>query len=126
MVELTMFVGMGAGFLVVWDLLLAELSPAAFMLMILGNACYVIGIAFFILGEYKPIYHVVWHLFVVLAAALHWFDVYFFIVSVDITASDSFAKAHLVEFVDTMQAAASATAHMMNNTAHIMNHMAHQ
>ena len=96
------------------------------MLMILGNACYVIGIAFFILGEYKPIYHVIWHLFVVLAAALHWFDVYFFIVSVDITASDSFAKAHLVEFVDTMQAAASATAHMMNNTAHMMNHMAHQ
>jgi predicted membrane channel-forming protein YqfA (hemolysin III family) len=117
MVELTVFVGMGAGFLFVWDLLLAELSSSALTLLILGNVCYVVGIAFFILGEYKPIYHVVWHLFVVMAAALHWFCVYFFIVSVDIT-STSFTKARVVELVDTMQAAASATATMMHNSMH--------
>jgi hypothetical protein len=117
MVELSVFVGMGAGFLLVWDLLLAELSSAALTLLILGNVCYVVGIAFFILGEYKPIYHVVWHLFVVIAAALHWFCVYFFIVSVDIT-SNSFTKARVVELVDTMQAAASATASMMHNSMH--------
>lgn len=112
-----MFVCMGAGFILVWDLLLAELSNAALTLLILGNLCYAVGIVFFLLGEYKPIYHVVWHLFVVLAATLHWFDVYFFIVSVDLTLSDSLTKAKVVELVDSMQAAASATATMMNNMA---------
>ena len=64
-----------------------------------------VGIAFFILGEYKPIYHVVWHLFVVLAASLHWFCVYFFIVSVDLSLSDGgkLMKAGMVEMVDTVQ-----------------------
>ena len=123
MVELMVFVCMGAGFLLVWDLLVAELSTQALILLILGNACYVVGIAFFILGEYKPIYHVIWHLFVVMAATLHWFDVYFFIVSVDLDLGQggvvSPTKARVIELVDTMQAAASATASatatMMNN-----------
>lgn len=118
MVELCVFVSMGAGFLLVWDLMVAELSTSAMTLLMLGNFCYLVGIGFFVMGEYKPIYHTVWHLFVVLAAALHWFCVYFFIVSVDITANDSFTKAKVVELVDTMQAAASATASMMHNIQH--------
>jgi channel protein (hemolysin III family) len=114
-VELSIFLIMGAGAFLVWDLLVAELSTSALTLLILGGACYLVGIVFFILGEYKPIYHVVWHLFVILAAALHWFCVYFFIVSVDITANDSFAKARVVDLVDNIQAAASATAQMMHH-----------
>jgi predicted membrane channel-forming protein YqfA (hemolysin III family) len=114
-VELSIFLVMGAGAFLVWDLLVAELSTSALTLLILGGACYLVGIVFFILGEYKPIYHVVWHLFVILAAALHWFCVYFFIVSVDITANDSFAKARVVDLVDNIQAAASATAQMMHH-----------
>lgn len=116
--ELSIFILMGSGAFLVWDLLVAELSSSALTLLILGGACYLIGIIFFILGEYKPIYHVVWHLFVILAAALHWFCVYFFIVSVDITATDSFAKARVVDFVDNVQAAASATTHLLHHMQH--------
>ena len=121
-VEVTIFVVMGAGFLLVWEQLVAELSSVALTLLILGIACYVIGIGFFVLGEYKPIYHTVWHMFVVLAATLHWFDVYFFVVHVDLNLPDSPTKIRVTELVDTMNAAATATAHMMNATANSVMH----
>lgn len=93
--------------------MIAELSNSAFILLVLGNVLYAVGIIFFILGEYKPIYHVIWHLFVLVAAALHWFDVYFFIVSVDLFP-DSLAKARVTELVDSVSAAANITATLMN------------
>jgi channel protein (hemolysin III family) len=80
MVELSIFICMGFGLFSVWPAVVASLTTTALNLLILGGAAYVFGIVFFILGEYKPIYHVIWHLFVVLGAVLHWFDVYFFIV----------------------------------------------
>ncbi len=65
-------------------LVLLTLPSGALTLLIMGGAAYVIGIFFFILGNTKPIFHVVWHCFVMIAAALHWFDVYFFIVAMRI------------------------------------------
>lgn len=35
-----------------------------------------LGIGFYILGEYRPIYHVIWHVCVTIAATLHWFAIY--------------------------------------------------
>jgi hemolysin III len=59
--------------------------PAPAVLLLLGGGCaYVVGVVFFVLGSYKPIYHVIWHIFVMLGAALHWFDVYFFIVNTNV------------------------------------------
>ena len=72
------------GVLYEWTHVVSDLSPPAFALLALGGASYLLGIPFFILGERKPIYHVVWHLFVVMGAALHWFDVYFFVVGIEI------------------------------------------
>ena len=49
----------------------------------------------------------------VVAAALHWFTVYFFIVGTDLQLEDSLAKSRvseLVDLVDSMSAAASAAA----------------
>jgi hypothetical protein len=40
-------------------LLLKEFSNEQLVLFVLGGLFYVVGIAFFILGEIKPIYHVV-------------------------------------------------------------------
>jgi len=79
MFELSMFLGMGFGILFVWEEAVASLGTKVMFLIGLGGAAYVIGIIFFILGEVKPIYHVVWHLFVVLAAAIHWFTIYFYV-----------------------------------------------
>eukprot|EP01034_Spumella_vulgaris_P024261 gene24261-30581_t len=57
MVELTVFISMGLGMLTVWPLLVAELCSAAITLTVLGTVFYGVGIIFYLLGEYKPIYH---------------------------------------------------------------------
>lgn len=79
-----MFLIMGFGILFVWGPLMSTLCSASIYLLFLGGVTYISGIVFFILGEYHPIYHCIWHLFVVLAAAFHWFDVYLFIVRTEL------------------------------------------
>ena len=85
LIELVIFVCMGFGLVLVWPIIAATLSSIAIRLLLLGGAAYVVGIIFFVLGEYKPIYHTIWHLFVVLGASLHWFDIYFYISSTQLT-----------------------------------------
>lgn len=81
-IELSFFLVMGFGAVLIWDLLLSSICFEALILLGGCATCYLTGIVFFILGEYKPIYHAIWHVFVVMAAALHWFCVYFYIVQV--------------------------------------------
>lgn len=106
--ELIIFVCMGLGCVLVWPTLISELSKECLSLLLLGGLCYLFGIIFFILGEQKPIYHTIWHVFVVIAAAIHWFDVYFFVLQVPL--ENSSAKAAVSDLVDSMNAAASVTA----------------
>jgi hemolysin III len=80
-IELVTFVAMGCSVAFIWPSMSASLSTAAIGLLVGGGAAYVVGIYFFIKGETKPIYHTVWHLFVILGAACHWFDVYLFVVN---------------------------------------------
>ena len=84
---------MGFGLVLVWPIIAATLSSIAIRLLLLGGAAYVVGIIFFVLGEYKPIYHTIWHLFVVLGASLHWFDIYFYISSTSLTSTAGEAAA---------------------------------
>jgi hypothetical protein len=103
---------MGSGLFLVWDILVAELSRQALVLLMAGGLVYLIGILFFLLGnEYKPIFHVIWHLFVIVAATIHWFAVYFFVLQVS-SVENSATKAAVNDFVDSMEAAAS----LMNRT----------
>jgi hemolysin III len=67
-------------FIALQIVVLLTLPAAALTLLVVGGAAYVIGILFFIMGERTPIFHVVWHCFVLMAALVHWLDVYFFIV----------------------------------------------
>lgn len=115
-VELTIFLCMGLGVVLVWDEMMRALSGEALKLLLIGGFLYLTGIIFFILGEYKPIYHVIWHMFVVFAAALHWFDVYFFVVQTDIS-DNSPTKLRVTELVDSVSdsidVAAAMTASMV-------------
>ena len=101
LIELVIFVCMGFGLLLVWPIITTALSAVALRLLLLGGAAYVVGIFFFVMGEYKPIYHTIWHLFVVLGASLHWFDIYFYISStqlhtggIDPRSSSAFLSAY--------------------------------
>ena len=105
---------MGLGVGLVWPLACEELSQEVLTLLLLGGAVYITGIVFFVLGEFKPIYHTVWHLFVVLAAALHWFDVYFFVVRVSL---DSPTKTVVTDLVGSVTDAAVSVTSLAVNAA---------
>lgn len=87
-IELVLFLTLGCSVFLIWPILLT-LPSGALTLLVIGGLAYVVGILFFILGEIRPIYHVVWHCFVMIGAALHWFDVYFFIVALRIGDEDT-------------------------------------
>ncbi len=83
-IELIAFLSMGCGVVMVWETF-SQLDYYLVHLCMLSGATYLVGIIFFMLGDKKhPIYHSVWHLFVVFAAVLHWFGVYLFIVKKDL------------------------------------------
>ena len=83
-IELTMFLLMGFGGAFVWHDI-SKLSPGFVLLMLAGGLSYLFGIIFFVLGfMHKPIYHVVWHLFVILGAGTHWFLHYLYVVGMSL------------------------------------------
>merc|ERR1712178_200300 len=71
--KLMSFLFMGIACLLIMPELRSMLSPDALWLLIAGGICYITGVIFFVKANRNPIYHVIWHLFVLLAAALHWF-----------------------------------------------------
>lgn len=101
-IELGFFVSMGLGVLLITDIIAATLSYEELFLLFLGGGFYLSGIIFFILGEIKPIYHTVWHLFVVCAAAIHWFEVYFYVIETDLNTP---AKQVVSAVAEAMQQA---------------------
>lgn len=84
-VEMVLFLTMGAAWLPLIYQILASLPVACITLLGIGLICYVVGILFFILGEQRPIYHSVWHVFVFAAAVVHYFAIYFYIMPMDIS-----------------------------------------
>eukprot|EP01036_Dinobryon_divergens_P031771 gene31771-41236_t len=109
MIELVLFLIMGMGIFIIWGIVLQEFSNEQLVLFVLGGVFYIIGIAFFILGEVKPIYHVIWHIFVIIAATIHWFDVYLFVLSSG-SLSTSPARAAVSDLVaDTFSVATTAS-----------------
>ena len=104
---------MGIGGILIWDVMIADICHEALILLLSSGVCYLTGIIFFILGEYKPMYHTIWPVFVVLAAAIHWFCIYFYIVNVSI--GDSVMKEAVTDFVDSVSAAATVTASLVQS-----------
>lgn len=115
-IELTIFIVMSSGFFFIWGIMIQELSREALVLLMAGLLIYLIGIVFFILGEYKPIYHTYWHICVIIAATLHWFDVYLFVISVNIDSPTKHQIVEIVETIDSVSTAAASVVSMMNTT----------
>ncbi len=84
LVEVFIFLAMGCAAFAIWDQLVVTLPLNALYLLVGGGMAYIFGVVFFILGEIKPIYHIVWHMFVMLGSLLHWLCVYHYIVSMDL------------------------------------------
>ena len=83
-IEMIIFLSMGGLIFTILPSFMNAVSTTCLTLLASGCASYVIGIFFFILGEIKPIYHSVWHLFVFIAAVIHYFTIYFYIIPMKI------------------------------------------
>lgn len=87
-IKLVSFLVMGSTCFGIFGEIMSSLPWDCLILYFVGGFLYVSGIAFFIMGETKPIYHAVWHLFVLAAAVVHWFATYHHIIGIDIRLTE--------------------------------------
>jgi len=74
--ELLLYLAMGwVPAVLAWDTFINQLPGSCWSWLLAGGLLYTAGVPFFMLADYRPIYHVIWHLFVASAAICHWFAV---------------------------------------------------
>ena len=106
-VETCNFVLMGGGVLLIWPIVVAEIHPTAVSMLLLGCGFYVVGIGFYAMGlTHRPVYHTIWHIFVIIAATIHWCLIYLFVIDAGL---DSPMKHKIIEMVDQMEAVTDGT-----------------
>ncbi|CAM9933934.1 unnamed protein product [Ascophyllum nodosum] len=88
-VELSVYLGLGLAVLVVWESVAEQMQRGELILIAGGGIAYVAGIAFFLVGSKIPIFHTVWHIFVMAASAMHWFAVFHYTVHYEVPKSSS-------------------------------------
>jgi len=79
-IQVTIYATMGLAITCVWPTVREVLPPRGQHLLVAGGAAYLGGIIFFVLDKRKPIFHSVWHLFVLVGSTFHWFCIYKYIV----------------------------------------------
>ncbi len=60
--------------------LLGQINTRAFVGIVFGSALYLVGALFCLVGRKRPVMHVVFHIFTVLASAVHFFVIYIFVI----------------------------------------------
>lgn len=60
--------------------LLGKINGDAFGGLVLGNAFYLIGAVFCGIGRKKPVFHIVFHIFALIASAIHFLVIYKFVI----------------------------------------------
>jgi len=83
-VELVFYAVMGCAVFFIWEDFSKALPSEAVGLVVAGGAAYLSGIVFFILGNTVPIYHAVWHVFVLTGSVCHFLCIYHYVVVIDI------------------------------------------
>ena len=78
---LTILISLLMGWLIIIALgpLLDALPAAGFEWLLAGGLFYSLGVIFFVKGEKEPLYHVIWHLFVLAGSASHYIVILLYI-----------------------------------------------
>ena len=84
--EVFIYLAMGCAVVSVWSDTTTALPETALYMLMGGGFAYIFGVIFFIAGEVKPIYHTIWHIFVMIGSCLHWLCIYNFVVGMDLNA----------------------------------------
>lgn len=74
-VSLLLYLVMGWFCVFALDSFVAAMSPASFAWLVAGGIFYTSGVAFFVLDNWYPWCHGVWHLFVIAGSACHYFSI---------------------------------------------------
>lgn len=59
--------------------LIETLNPNALWMILAGGLCYTFGIYFYAMDTKKRYYHAIWHVFVLLGSAFHYFGILWFV-----------------------------------------------
>lgn len=73
--ELILYLMMGWAVVLAWDSFTSQMPGLCISWLVAGGLLYTGGVPFFMLADYRPIHHVIWHLFVAAAAICHWIAV---------------------------------------------------
>ena len=69
------YLGMGWSCLFVLDPILASLPDAGFYWLLAGGIVYTTGVIFYVLDNWLPWCHEIWHLFVIGGSVCHYFAI---------------------------------------------------
>ena len=69
--RLGLYIGMGWMIVLSGNTLVQSLTPTVLQLLAVGGVAYTSGVYFYIKGQEIPMYHALWHLFVIVGSSLH-------------------------------------------------------
>ncbi|MEO0368431.1 MAG: hemolysin III family protein, partial [Pseudomonadota bacterium] len=77
LIPLAIYLAMGWSCMLALDSIIAGMSPLAFNWLVAGGVLYTVGVVFFVLDNWFPWCHEIWHLFVLAGSACHYVTMYF-------------------------------------------------
>ena len=78
-VQLIIYLVMGWMVLFALDPLLASIPSAGFNWLLAGGILYTVGIVFYVLDNWYPAAHGIWHLFVLAGSICHYFAILLYV-----------------------------------------------
>ena len=79
LISLALYVGMGWVVIVATKPLLAAIDPRGLLLLLIGGLSYTAGIVFYVWRR-LPYHHAIWHIFVLVGSAFHFFAILFYVI----------------------------------------------
>jgi hemolysin III len=78
-ISLALYLGMGWIILIAIGPMLEKVAPGGLVLLLLGGLSYTLGVVFYVRTS-MAYHHAIWHLFVLLGSALHFFSIFFYVI----------------------------------------------
>jgi hemolysin III len=77
--SIVIYVAMGWLAIFAWRPLVGAIGPSGFAWMLGGGICYTAGIAFYAFDRRLPVFHGIWHLFVLAGSVAHYIVIFLYI-----------------------------------------------
>jgi len=76
LIPIAIYLIMGWACVFVMDQMMASMSGLAYQLLLTGGIIYTIGVVFYLMDNWLPYMHAIWHLFVLGGSACHYFAIF--------------------------------------------------